>query len=71
MMMVGAFLGWQPVVIAFLMGGLVSLVIALPNVALRGDNEIPFGPGLAIVIVSLVVSLIGDGFADKVRRLDE
>jgi peptide/nickel transport system permease protein len=29
------------------------------------------GPGLAIVIVSLVVSLIGDGFADKVRRLDE
>jgi peptide/nickel transport system permease protein len=29
------------------------------------------GPGLAIVVVSLVVSLIGDGFADKVRRLDE
>jgi len=28
------------------------------------------GPGLAIVIVSLVVSLIGDGLADKVRRLD-
>jgi peptide/nickel transport system permease protein len=29
------------------------------------------GPGLAIVIVSLVVSLIGDGMADKVRGLDE
>lgn len=28
------------------------------------------GPGLAIVVVSLVVSLIGDGLADKVRRLD-
>jgi len=61
MMMVGAFLGWQPVVIAFLMGGLVSLVIALPNVALRGDNEIPFGPGLAIgsMITWLAWSVIG------------
>ena len=29
------------------------------------------GPGLAIVVVSLVVSLIGDGVADKVRGLDE
>jgi peptide/nickel transport system permease protein len=29
------------------------------------------GPGLAIVLVSLVVSLIGDGLADKVRRLDD
>jgi peptide/nickel transport system permease protein len=29
------------------------------------------GPGLAIVLVSLVVSLIGDGLADKVRGLDE
>jgi peptide/nickel transport system permease protein len=29
------------------------------------------GPGVAIVMVSLVVSLIGDGVADKVRGLDE
>lgn len=28
------------------------------------------GPGVAIVLVSLVVSLIGDGLADRVRRLD-
>lgn len=28
------------------------------------------GPGIAIVLVSLVVSLIGDGLADRVRRLD-
>jgi leader peptidase (prepilin peptidase)/N-methyltransferase len=48
MMMVGAFLGWQPVVIAFLVGGLVSLILALPKLALGGSNELPFGPGLAI-----------------------
>lgn len=47
MMMVGAFLGWQPVVISFLAGGMVSLVVALPKLASRGDNELPFGPGLA------------------------
>ena len=29
------------------------------------------GPGIAIVIVSLVVSLIGDGFADMIRGLDD
>lgn len=48
MMMVGAFLGWQPVLIAFLLGGLVSLLIGVPGLLLRGENEIPFGPGLAI-----------------------
>ncbi len=48
MMMVGAFLGWQPVVIAFLLGGVVSLIIALPNLMLRNQHELPFGPGLAI-----------------------
>jgi leader peptidase (prepilin peptidase)/N-methyltransferase len=47
MMMVGAFLGWQPVVIAFLVGGVVSLLFALPSLLVRGENEIPFGPGLA------------------------
>ncbi len=48
MMMVGAFLGWQPVVVAFLVGGMVSLVLALPQYFTRGVNELPFGPGLAI-----------------------
>jgi peptide/nickel transport system permease protein len=29
------------------------------------------GPGLAIIVVSLVVSLIGDGLADLVRGMDD
>lgn len=48
MMLVGAFLGWQPVIVAFLLGGLISLVFALPNLFLRGEKSLPFGPGLAL-----------------------
>jgi leader peptidase (prepilin peptidase)/N-methyltransferase len=47
MMMVGAFLGWQVVVIAFLVGAVASLFLALPQLIFRGDNSLPFGPGLA------------------------
>ncbi|HLW66490.1 MAG TPA: prepilin peptidase [Gemmataceae bacterium] len=48
MMMVGAFLGWQVVVIAFLVGAVASLFLALPQLIFRGDNSLPFGPGLAV-----------------------
>lgn len=48
MMMAGAFLGWQPVVIAFLAGALVSLIFAIPRLVTRGENTLPFGPGLAV-----------------------
>jgi leader peptidase (prepilin peptidase)/N-methyltransferase len=47
MMMVGAFLGWQVVVIAFLVGAVASLFLAVPQLIFRGDNSLPFGPGLA------------------------
>jgi leader peptidase (prepilin peptidase)/N-methyltransferase len=48
MMMAGAFLGWQPIIVAFLVGALVSLVFAVPRIIMRGDNTLPFGPGLAV-----------------------
>jgi leader peptidase (prepilin peptidase)/N-methyltransferase len=48
MMMAGAFLGWQPVLMAFFLGAVVALVIAVPRALWRGDNTLPFGPGLAI-----------------------
>lgn len=63
MMMVGAFLGWQMVVISFFFGTFVALLLCIPMllfkrsvpegaVKSKGDaNEdryIPFGPGLAI-----------------------
>ena len=61
MMMVGAFLGWQLVVIAFLAGAVVSLFFAVPKLIVGGSNEITFGPGLAIgtILTWLGWTLIG------------
>ncbi len=47
-----------------------GLMIAETRSMMLSAPWVVIGPGLAIVIVSLVVSLIGDGLADKVRRLD-
>ncbi|HEY8503072.1 MAG TPA: prepilin peptidase [Gemmataceae bacterium] len=51
MMAAGAFLGWQPVLAAFFLGAVAALVMALPSLFLRGENSLPFGPGLAVGIV--------------------
>jgi leader peptidase (prepilin peptidase)/N-methyltransferase len=51
MMMAGAFLGWQPVVIAFLVSVLPALVFAIIQLAVKGDNSLPFGPSLAMGVV--------------------
>ncbi|HEV3146831.1 MAG TPA: prepilin peptidase [Gemmataceae bacterium] len=63
MMMVGAFLGWQVVVVAFLIGAMASLFLALPQLIFRGDNSLPFGPGLAVgtLITWLCWKWIGPG----------
>jgi leader peptidase (prepilin peptidase) / N-methyltransferase len=47
MMMAGAFLGWQPVVVAFFVGALVTLGFAIAQLVIYRDNSLPFGPGLA------------------------
>jgi leader peptidase (prepilin peptidase)/N-methyltransferase len=61
MMMAGAFLGWQPVIVSFLVGGLFTLVVALPNQLFRNEHEFPFGPGLAAgcIVTSLTWATIG------------
>ncbi len=57
MMMVGAFLGWQMVVVSFFFGTFAAIVLCIPMFAFRQprkdanareDRYIPFGPGLAI-----------------------
>jgi leader peptidase (prepilin peptidase)/N-methyltransferase len=47
MMMAGAFLGWQPVVVAFFVGAIVTLGFAIAQLIINKDNTLPFGPGLA------------------------
>jgi leader peptidase (prepilin peptidase)/N-methyltransferase len=51
MMMAGSFLGWQPTVVAFFIGVFAGLFFGLSQLLTKGDNMLPFGPGLAIGIV--------------------
>jgi leader peptidase (prepilin peptidase)/N-methyltransferase len=48
MMMAGAFLGWQPIVVAFFVSVFPGLFFALGQLVLRGTNVLPFGPALAL-----------------------
>ncbi|WP_447974861.1 prepilin peptidase [Nitrospira sp. Kam-Ns4a] len=49
--MIGAFLGWQPVLLTIMVGALTGSVVGLTLIALRvlrRDQYIPFGPFLAL-----------------------
>ncbi len=51
MMMAGAFVGWQPILIAFFAAILPGLVLGILQVMLRGNQAMPFGPALAIGVM--------------------
>jgi leader peptidase (prepilin peptidase)/N-methyltransferase len=48
MMMVGSFLGWQAVVIAFFVSVGPALILGIAQLIFRGDRPFPFGPSLAL-----------------------
>jgi leader peptidase (prepilin peptidase)/N-methyltransferase len=48
MMMAGAFVGWQVVLVAFFLSVFPALVIGVGQVILRGNQMMPFGPSLAL-----------------------
>lgn len=51
MAMVGAFLGWKPVLLAIMVGSLIGSIVGLSLIALRvmrRDEYLPFGPFLAV-----------------------
>jgi leader peptidase (prepilin peptidase)/N-methyltransferase len=52
MMMAGSFLGWQPVVVAFVIGVFAGLFFGIAQLVTRGDNALPFGPALAVGVVA-------------------
>jgi len=56
MMMVGAFLGWQMVVMSFFVGVFAALFIAVPMLLRRGERTLPFGPGLA---AGTIITMLG------------
>jgi leader peptidase (prepilin peptidase) / N-methyltransferase len=51
MMMAGAFLGWQPVVVAFFVSVAPALVFAVVQAVVFRDNSLPFGPSLSAGVV--------------------
>jgi leader peptidase (prepilin peptidase)/N-methyltransferase len=55
MMMCGSFLGWQPVVIAFVLGVGAGLVLGLVYLIFRRTHTLPFGPALAAGTVATVL----------------
>jgi leader peptidase (prepilin peptidase)/N-methyltransferase len=51
MMMAGAFLGWQPAIIAFFVSVFPALVVGVVQIIVHRDNSMPFGPSLAVGIL--------------------
>jgi leader peptidase (prepilin peptidase)/N-methyltransferase len=51
MMMAGSFLGWQPVVVAFFVSVFPALLLGLLQLAVRGSQELAFGPSLSLGVV--------------------
>jgi leader peptidase (prepilin peptidase)/N-methyltransferase len=58
LMMAGAFLGWQAIVLSLFVGAFLTLFVVIPQKvfsALRGKpvtSELPFGPGIAAGVVA-------------------
>jgi leader peptidase (prepilin peptidase)/N-methyltransferase len=55
MMMAGAFIGWQPILVAFLVGVPVGMVFGLSQAAAKGYTTLPFGPALAIGVMMTIL----------------
>jgi len=55
MMMAGAFIGWQPVVMAFFVSVFPALLFAIVEALRRGEQHLPFGPSLSAgVLITLL-----------------
>lgn len=52
MMMAGAFLGWQVVMLAFLVSVVPALVIGVIQAIVRQDGALAFGPSLAVGVMA-------------------
>ncbi len=55
MCMVGAFLGWQPALLTFVLAPFASIVVALAQLFRSGENRLAFGPYLCIAAVVVVL----------------
>lgn len=52
MMMAGAFVGWQPIVVAFFVSVFPALFFGIAQLIRKGDQQLPYGPSLALGILA-------------------
>ena len=55
MMMIGAFLGWQPTIFIFFMAPFAGLIIGVTQMILRRDDVIPYGPFLCLAAAAVTI----------------
>jgi leader peptidase (prepilin peptidase)/N-methyltransferase len=55
MMMAGAFVGWQVLVLAFFVSVLPALFFGIVQLVRKGDQQLPYGPSLAVGIMAVVL----------------
>jgi leader peptidase (prepilin peptidase)/N-methyltransferase len=67
MMMAGAFMGWQIVVVAFFVSVFPALIFAIIQLLVRRDNSLPFGPALSLSVIA--TSLLWEPIGAFVRFL--
>jgi len=61
--MIGAFLGWQRVIMTFFLAPFFGVVIGVYFLATRKDHTIPYGPFLSLAAFSSII------WFDKIARL--
>jgi leader peptidase (prepilin peptidase)/N-methyltransferase len=61
--MIGAFLGWQKVILVFFIAPFFGIVIGIINLLVKKDHTIPYGPFLSLA------ALLSIFFADKILSL--
>jgi leader peptidase (prepilin peptidase)/N-methyltransferase len=67
MMMAGAFLGWQVVVVAFFLSVIPALLFGITLLIARRDNTLPFGPSLALGVLWAMLAWDGIGNYPSLR----
>ncbi len=55
MAMIGAFLGWQAVLLIFFMAPFAGLILGILNLIINRDTEIPYGPFLCLAALVVVL----------------
>lgn len=56
MMMAGAFLGWQIIVVAFFLSPLFAIFFGIMQLIIKRDNSLPFGPFLSLSVMATMLA---------------